>query len=196
MGTANTATYNGITVGAPFQVADYWIKLFLNRNPSYNTSTITYPHFRDLFIQSNLEYENIIGINNPDLSRFRAAGGKMITWQGLSDDLVFPEGTLKYYQLAGRFSQGGDIQDFYRLFLAPGAGHCYSAAGPMPDDPQTSIVNWVEKGIAPKILNATVLGPSGPVATRKICAYPLVSKYDGKGDVNSAASYACASSFQ
>lgn len=120
----------------------------------------------------------------------------MITWQGLSDNLVFPEATLNYYQLAEKFTAGGDIKDFYRLFLAPGAGHCYSAAGPQPDNPQASLVNWVEKGIAPDTLDATMFGPGGPAATRKICAYPLVSKYDGKGDVKSAASYSCASSFK
>ena len=43
----------------------------------------------------------------------------------------------------------GDIQDFYCLFLASGAGHCHSAAVPMPNEPQTRMVNLVEKGIAP-----------------------------------------------
>ena len=64
----------------------------------------------------------------------------------------------------------------------------------MPDDPQTRMVNLVEKGIAPWVLDATVLGPGGPVLTRKICAYHLVSKYYGKGDVDCTASSACATS--
>ena len=39
-----------------------------------------------------------------------------------------------------------------------------------------------------------MLGSGGPVLTRKICAYRLVSKYYGKGDVDPTASSACAAS--
>lgn len=65
----------------------------------------------------------------------------------------------------------------------------------MLGDPQISMVHLVEKGIAPEALNAAVLDSGALVMTRKICAYGLVSKYDGEGDINSTASYACASSF-
>ena len=196
MGTANSVDINGNTVGSPFAVSDFWIKLFLERNPEYDTTSITYEKFRQLFAQANAEYQSILGINNPNLSPFRAAGGKMITWQGLADDLVFSEGTLSYYQAVDRAVGGNGASDFYRLFLAPGAGHCYSEAGPIPTDALVELVAWVEHGIPPESLSAQLVGPGDVSVTRKICHYPLVSRYDGKGDPNSASSYACANSFR
>ncbi len=196
MGTANSVTVNGSTVQAPFAVSDAWIRLFLEQNPKYNTASITYPKFRQLFAQANTEYDGLIGINNPNLSPFRAAGGKMITWQGLADDLVFSEGTLNYYKEVEKAVGGKDASDFYRLFLAPGAGHCYSEAGPTPKDALVELVAWVEHGVPPESLAAELIGPGGAPVTRNICRYPLVSRYDGKGDPNSASSYACATGFR
>jgi hypothetical protein len=39
---------------------------------------------------------SIIGTDNPNLFGFRNAAGKMITWHGLADRLVFPQGTVDY----------------------------------------------------------------------------------------------------
>ena len=193
MGTANTVTANGITRGVPFAVSDAWIRWFLKQDSAYNTSSITYAKFRQLFSQANAEYDQLIGINNPNLAPFKAAGGKMITWQGLADDLVFSEGTVNYYQQVNKVV--GDPSDFYRLFLAPGAGHCYSEAGPTPTDALVELAAWVEHGIVPETLAAQLEGPEDTIVTRNICRYPLVAKYDGKGEPSSAASYSCAKSF-
>ena len=194
MGTANTANVNGSTVGVPFEVCDAWIRLFLEQNPNYDTSAITYTKFRQLFAQANIEYDSIIGINNPDLSPFQAAGGKMITWQGLADNLVFSEGTVKYYKEVREVTRG-DVSDFYRLFLAPGAGHCYSEAGPAPPDALVELVAWVEHGVAPETLLASTTGPGNVTVKRNLCRYPLVSKYNGVGDPDAVSSYTCTTSF-
>ena len=62
----------------------------------------------------------------------------------------------------------------------------------MLGDPQISKVHSVEKGIAPEAFNAMVLDSGALVMTWKICAYGMVSKYEGEGGVNSTASYVCA----
>lgn len=187
---------NGATIGAPFPISDSWIKYFLKRNPNFNTSTITYWDYPQLFAQSNLEYENVIGTNNPDLSAFSAAGGKMITWHGLADPLIFPNGTLNYRQRVESAMGGGSAVDrFYRVFFAPGVGHCGMGTGPVPTDPLDALVTWVEKGTAPDTLAAATTDASGATWTKNICRYPLVSRYNGHGDPKSAASYTCASSF-
>lgn len=36
--------------------------------------------------------------NHPDLSEFRDRGGKMITWHGLADNIILPNGTLNHRQ--------------------------------------------------------------------------------------------------
>jgi len=193
---AYTITSNGTIVGMPFAISDSWIRYFLEKDPNYNTSSITYLEYAQLFAQSNAEYEGVIGTNNPDLSAFRAAGGKMVTWHGLADPLIFPNGTVHYYEQVKRTMGGATaVNDFYRLFLAPGVAHCGGGNGPAPTNPLDAVVAWVEQGKAPDILSAEVADASGALVTRDICLYPLVSHYDGKGDTKSASSYSCATSF-
>lgn len=120
----------------------------------------------------------------------------MITWHGLADNLVPVDGTINYYQQVEKAVGQDCTSDFYRLFLAPGAGHCYSEAGPVPTDALVELVAWVENGIAPETLSSQFIGPGGATVTRNICRYPLVSRYDGTGDPMSASSYSCATSFR
>ncbi len=51
-----------------------------------------------------------------------------------------------------------------------------------------SIVNWVERGIAPDRIVAT--GKSMPGESRPLCPYPAHAQYE-RGDITDAASYSC-----
>src|SRR5258708_38756193 len=87
---------------------------------------------------------------------------------------------------------------FARLFLAPGAQHCASGAGPAPAGPAQpldSLVNWVERGKAPTAILGTVTDPVTNVVTqsRPLCLYPLVARYLGHGHTTTASSFACTS---
>lgn len=185
----------GATVGYPMPISDSWIRYYIETNPNFNTSTITYPGYTQIFSQSNAEYESIIGTNNPNLSAFNNAGGKMISWHGLADPLIFPNGTLNYYQQVDSMMGGvSAVEKFYRLFFAPGANHC-GLGGPWPQDALSSLVAWVENGKAPQTLPASTVDASGATWTKNLCLYPLVARYNGNGDPHSAASYSCASSY-
>ena len=101
------------------------------------------------------------------------------------------------------------IEDFYRLFLVPGMAHCGGGAGPnsfgngaggaaasrdADHDIFTALERWVEQGTAPQQVIGTGRAtddPSKPL-TRPLCPYPQVAHYRGTGDVNNAASFACA----
>ena len=80
-------------------------------------------------------------------------------------------------------------RDFFRLFVAPGMGHC--AGGPALDsfDALSAIVRWVEDGVAPDSLTAT--GRACPGRSRPLCAYPLHARYKGTGNPDDAASFEC-----
>jgi feruloyl esterase len=67
----------------------------------------------------------------------------------------------------------------------------------------TSLVNWVEQGVAPDRIIAAARGPGNaggvnpePPAdwaanrSRPLCPHPLIARYQG-GDKESAASFAC-----
>jgi hypothetical protein len=189
---ATTPGQDGTLHGVPFPIADDWVKYFLKRQPDFDTSTIGYSEFEQLFRQSQAQYNAVIGTDNPDLSAFRDAGGKMITWHGLADQLVFPQGTVDYRRRVEAVMGGAGATDqFYRVFLAPGADHCFGGTGPVPIDPLAALVDWVENGHAPDTLPATTANRAGRTITRNLCLYPLLPHYTSHGDPNSAASYTC-----
>ena len=73
--------------------------------------------------------------DNPDLSGFRDAGGKLLSWHGISDEII-PYGNSVTYRKSVEKVMGGNenVNSFYRLFLAPGVKHCYGGAGAYPKD--------------------------------------------------------------
>ncbi|MGH9715159.1 MAG: tannase/feruloyl esterase family alpha/beta hydrolase [Candidatus Acidiferrales bacterium] len=132
------------------------------------------------------------------LDGFKARGGKMITWMGGNDHLIFPRGVINYYrQMAARYSPNGkpdfkNLQTFYRLFRAPGVAHCGGGTGPTPVDAFGALVKWVEHGKAPDMLLASggsAAPPSG--RTRPLCPYPQTAIYKGTGNINDAANFTC-----
>jgi hypothetical protein len=132
-----------------------------------------------------------------DLDAFRRHGGKLLTFVGGNDQLIMPRGVINYYrQMAARYDVGQGkkvpdfegLQSFYRLFRAPGVGHCGGGAGPQPQNLFGALVNWVENGAAPdQILAQTTSG----TVTRPLCPYPQTAIYNGTGDQNTAASFHC-----
>ena len=146
---------------------------------------------------------SILNSTNPDLRSFRAHGGKLIQYHGWGDAAIAPLSSIEYYEsvhaFLARFPDGrGDaslpVDDFYRLFMVPGMGHCGGAVGPNRPDIFGALEQWVEKGIAPqKIVASGVRGDDPTKAlTRPLCPYPQVAKYKGEGDPNDAASFVCA----
>jgi predicted esterase len=141
--------------------------------------------------------------NPSDMSAVRNRGAKILVYHGVSDPIFSIDDTVAWYQSVAQ-RQGGDASDFARLFRVPGMGHC--SGGPATDqvDLLTPLVAWVEQGVAPDSLRATARGaanaggantdlPAGWSASRSrpLCAYPAVARYNGSGDVESAASFSC-----
>lgn len=169
--------------GPGFPVAAQWVQSFLVKQPGFDTSKLTYAQYRDLFRQSVSEFDGVIGTSDPDLSAFRRAGGKLITFVGTNDQLIPPGGTLRYRDQVER--RMGYVNDFYRLFTAPGVDHCLGGDGPQPTNALGQLVDWVERGKAPATLTAATAG-----STRNLCPYPRTSRYF-HGDPESASSYFC-----
>jgi hypothetical protein len=169
----------------PFEIAATWVQYFIKQNPDYDIATMTYADYYRVFAESQARYNRIIGTDNPDLSAFRESGGKMITWHGTDDAMIPYQGTVDYRERVG--TRTGKVNDFYRVYLAPGADHCFGGPGAAPVDPMAALIDWVEKGKAPETLPARTADGS---ATRNLCLYPLVAKYRG-GDPNSADSFTC-----
>ena len=142
--------------------------------------------------------------DDPDLSDFRANGGKLIIYQGWNDFPLRPQRAIEHLASVEE-ALGGGVDDFYRLFMVPGMTHCAGGPGAWQTDYVTPLVAWREEGKAPERIIGTQPGtnpqfdhltPSeaGAAATsfsRPQCVYPKLAQYRGRGDQTDAASYVC-----
>jgi len=149
--------------------------------------------------------ESLYNASNPDLRRFKAAGGKLLIFQGWNDALVPPDSVIDYYETVQRTMGGRETtQDFSRLFMLPGADHCAGGVGATAIDYLTSMENWVEHGQAPdRLIGAHLknqgayavhrsfpLNPDDVAFTRPVYPYPAVARYTGTGDPKQADHFA------
>jgi feruloyl esterase len=187
-GLAVTTCTSGNCTGIPFPIASDWISLFVQKNASFDPTTLTRSTYDDVFHASKQEFTSIINTADPDLSSFRDAGGKVITWHGMSDQLIFPEGTADYFNRVEAMDPG--VTSYYRHFRAPGIQHCGDGLGAYPGSTFESLVQWVENGVEPNVLAGESLPLNGTVIQRNLCLYPQDPIYTG-GDPNVASSFQC-----
>ncbi len=134
--------------------------------------------------------DSTLSATDPDLSAFRARGGKLLLYQGWSDAAITALGTIDYYEqvLAHDASAGDDV----RLFMMPGVLHCTGGKGPYSVRFLEALDNWVETGDAPSRLSARfVQGNRITEESRPLCAYPELAVYDGSGNAREEGSFRC-----
>ena len=149
---------------------------------------------------------------NPDLTAFKARGGKLILFHGWNDPAISPLATIDYVQSVEKTVGPAQTKEFVRLFLVPGMQHCAGGPGatdfgqfgftfnPTLDNAghniTTALEDWVEKGSAPEQVIArgntdATGGGTGVPFSQPICAWPKAAAYKGSGDRKDAASYSC-----
>jgi len=135
------------------------------------------------------------------LDAFQSSGGKLLTFVGGNDPLIFPRGVINYYRVmasryAGHTGDFANVQRFYRLFRAPGVAHCGGGNGPQPQNLFGALVDWVERGVAPQQILATTVVGGVVTRSRPLCPYPQTARYNGSGSTDSAASFHCGGSLE
>ena len=141
---------------------------------------------RTAFIRS------ILDATDPDLTRFRDSGGKMLMYFGWADPALNPLMGVDYYERA-ELVTGGGTRDFFRLFMVPGMFHCSGGLGVFQADYFGALMEWVEDGTAPDRIEAARVVEGQTEMTRPLCPYPEVAVHDGTGDPKRSESFACAS---
>ena len=132
----------------------------------------------------------IINAVNPDLSAFKARGGKLILYHGLNDTAISPGNTVNYYTSV--LSKMGQKQDnWIRLFMIPGMGHCQGGPGPSQVNYMGALERWRESNVAPDQLLANHVTNNRVDMARPLCVYPQVAQYKGIGSTNDAANFVC-----
>jgi hypothetical protein len=133
----------------------------------------------------------LVNATNPDLSRFRRRGGKLIMTYGWADPVLQPLVGVQYYEQA-MIRNGPDAPQFFRLFMVPGMSHCSGGIATDRFDAVTALVDWVEKGKAPESIRAARVVNNQEVRSRPLCPYPQVARYQGHGSIDDAANFRCA----
>jgi feruloyl esterase len=137
------------------------------------------------------------GIGDPTkMQAFLRLNRKLIIYQGLADHDTTPYESQLYYEALARASGGlARIKRNARLFLAPGMEHCEGGPGPNSFDPLESLDNWVEHDSPPEKIIARKFVDDDPKRSLQrsmpLCPFPGIAHYDGHGNVNDAASWAC-----
>ncbi|KAL4887415.1 Tannase/feruloyl esterase [Aspergillus karnatakaensis] len=190
-GAASTTTLaNGTSVIVPFRHSEPWIKYLTYRDQSYDPTTIDYETFLETFNLSVSRMSSLYGNSVLNLTNFARGGGKLLTWYGLADDAIPPLGMVDFRHQVERDLGGEEaVNEWYRLFFAPGVAHCRGGYGPSPVDPLKALVDWVEGGEAPETLFARGVN-DGEDITRDLCVFPKRLVYAG-GDVREASSFVC-----
>lgn len=156
-------------------------------NPSYDWTTFDVEKDLDK-IQAT---RALLDAADPDLSRFKARGGKIVSYFGWADPALNPLVGVRYYE-AVTSRIGPSTTDFYRLFMVPGMFHCGGGVGTNTFDALTPLIEWVERGTAPQAIIGARMVDGKTVRSRPLCPYPQIAKYKGSGNIDDAASFACA----
>jgi hypothetical protein len=155
-------------------------------------------HFDQATFDAIKPMHAIYDATDPDLSKFAAAGGKLLLYHGWSDPHISPLNTIAYYTAMQKLMGNAKVSQFSRLFLFPGGYHCNGGDGPFGFPLLSIIMKWVEGGEAPNEIVASHSpqgvgrgggAPQAPDRTMPVYPYPAVAVYKGMGDINNAGSF-------
>jgi hypothetical protein len=187
---------SGPQVGVPFVTSyDHW-RNWVKRDASWTIQDETYAQLWDDIKSVRSMYGYALDVSNPaKLKAFHRAGGKLLMWQGMADQLIFTGDSVNFYNKALRTFGGiSALKNWFRYFMVPSVSHCGTpgAGSVAPTNPMQQVIDWVEKNKVP-----TTLAASGSIGganvTRPICPYPDPSAKYIDGDWKKASSYACSS---
>jgi len=193
---------NGPGSGAGIQYVQNYFRYMVTGDPKWNILTADVP---ESLQQATKQTAADLDSTNPDLSKFRARGSKLIMYHGWDDPAISPWNSIAYYQSVQKAMGETDTSGFLQLYMVPGMEHCVGGPGPAAfgqlgiattNGPKygvfDALVDWVEKSVPPQKVIATKYdADKKAVMTRPLCPYPELAKYKGAGDTNDAANFAC-----
>ncbi|KAI5363185.1 putative tannase/feruloyl esterase, alpha/Beta hydrolase [Septoria linicola] len=126
----------------------------------------------------------------PDLTPFQSSGGKLLHYHGESDPSIPAASSVHYWQSVRSVmypnltepEAENALSDWYQFYLIPGAAHCGANSlqpGPYPQDNMQTMIDWVENGIKPSRLNATVSSGDNAGEVQALCQWPARPLWSG-----------------
>jgi feruloyl esterase len=173
----------------PFSIPIDHFKYVVFKDPNWDFKTLNFD--RDLALADKLD-NGLLNATDPNLKPFFNRGGKLLQYHGWNDQLIAPRNSIDYYKsVAEKLGGGSKIAGSYRLFMAPGVGHCAGGEGPDTFDTVGVMEKWVEGKTAPDRIVASHLTNGTVDRTRPLCPYPHVAVYQGSGSTDDAANFVC-----
>ena len=159
-------------------------KYLIFNDPEWNLYNYDFSNF----FKDTKYAASYLNSTSTDYREFKKNGGKMIIYQGWSDMVTSAFKTIQYYNDIKCADK--DAEEYIRLFLLPGGGHCgMGDVGPTDVDWLEYLRDWVENGNPPEKVIVSKSEKNKVVMTRPIFPYPSKTVYNGKGDSNNANSY-------
>ena len=193
-------TGSGPGQGRHAALAPAFFRFFLFEDPNWDMKQFRFTAsdgFDSDIAYTDAKLAAVFNAVNPDLSQFKARGGKLIHYHGWSDPDISPLNSINYYDSVVK-AQGGDAKGlrdttaFYRLFMVPGMWHCANGPGATSFDMLDPLDQWADKGIAPEKVIASRIVSGKVERTRPLCPYPQESQWKGTGSTDDAANFVCA----
>ncbi|KAK1979357.1 tannase and feruloyl esterase [Colletotrichum cereale] len=169
-GATTSCDQNGQCTGVPNIAVKLLMGYFIGKHPDSSTTKISFKELERAYHSFRQQYDSFLGSDDPDLTSFRDAGGKMITFHGLADPVIPTNISLGYYQEV--LALQPDAPDFYRYFLVPGLGHCWGGRGGQPVALFDQLRLWVENGTVPESSPVTITKPDNTQDDQIVCPYP------------------------
>ena len=136
---------------------------------------------------------NVLNATSPDLSEFRAHGGKLLMYTGWSDAAITALGTIAYFEEV--LDHDPQASDDVKLFMMPGVLHCAGGPGPWLVNWVDEIDKWVAGQETPEQITVYFVDDDSQLSgSRLLCAYPEIAIYKGEGDTRDVRSFSCAAS--
>ena len=140
------------------------------------------------------KYGAVVDSHNPDLSAFKAHGGKLLMYQSWEETAIPPRSLVDYYtSVLATMGDTKETRDFARLFMVSGMGMC-SGFGTLNEgafDALDVVMKWRETSIAPDKIITTHKVAGVVDRTHPACPYPQAAIYKGAGDATDAANFTC-----
>ena len=166
---------------AAYAFAMGFMRHFVFHDPTWNYTGYDWNNFRN----DTAPIAAVVNAANPDLSAFRAKGGKLMMFHGWADVALSAHMSTSYVEDV--YARDAAARDDVKLFMMPGVLHCFGGEGPSIVDWVQALEDWHDSGIAPAKLTATYPDKAG---ARTLCAWPREARFTA-GNPDTSEAYVC-----
>jgi feruloyl esterase len=145
----------------------------------------------DLDLALSIDPDDVLGSTDPRMRPFFARGGKLLLYHGWSDPQVTPYNTIEYFNKVVGAVGGAGVGTSIQLYMVPGMNHCAGGPGADTFDKMGAMEEWIKTGASPKRIEASHFTNGAVDKTRPLCPFGQVARWNGTGNTNDAANFAC-----